>query len=137
VCKTSDFFRIAKKQTRKQAHGLALKYSVGKVQEAGVAEMDQKISKLQSFNSWGMVTVTNEQITVIMSALTPDGKPITRTVRKDSEHPLGFTGSALVAVDLAGKAQGVHEVGETAIMGHPDVEKVFQSTLEWLRRTAK
>jgi hypothetical protein len=91
---------------------------------------------LQKFDSWGMVSVQDEQITVIVSAVTQDGRPINRTVRKESEHPLGFVGSALVAAELSGHRQAVHEMGQTAIMGHPDVEKVYQSALEWLRKSS-
>jgi hypothetical protein len=93
---------------------------------------------LQSFTAWGMVSVSDEQITVILSAVTRSGEPINRTVRQKSEHLLGFTGSALVACDISGcHMQGIHEIGETPIMGHPDVEKVFQSAVNWLNISAK
>jgi hypothetical protein len=93
------------------------------------------MTELQKFDVWGLVSVEDEKITVIVSSLTKEGKPLNRTIQKTSNHTLNFRGSAIISAELNGHFQGVHEIGETAVMGHPDVEAVFQNALEWLRKS--
>lgn len=92
--------------------------------------------KLSTFDAWGMASVSNEQITVILSAIALDGRTINRTVRDKSDHPLGFDGTALVAVDLVSGMVAVHEIGKTAVLEHPDVKRVLKSAVGWLRKSA-
>ncbi len=93
--------------------------------------------KLQKFNAFGMVTVGNGHITVLVSAFKPDGKSINRTITHELEQP-DFTGSALIAIDVepTGYKLGIREIGETQIMEHPDVKRIFESAVDWLKISA-
>jgi hypothetical protein len=95
--------------------------------------------KLQKFNAFGLVSVENEQITIILSAISENGKPLNRTIKRASQHHLGFSGAALVGIDLENAdnfMMGVNEIGTTSIADHPDIEAVLKDGVDWLRKSA-
>ncbi|MBV5347590.1 hypothetical protein JZU46_05180 [bacterium] len=100
--------------------------------------MDSVIgAKLQTFNAWGMVSVSNSTITVIISAVGENDTPLHRTLKAESRHTLP-AGSALIAVSVETDnfRLQTHELGETDIATHPEVERVIARAVEWIRKSA-
>jgi hypothetical protein len=90
---------------------------------------------LQTFNAWGMVSVSGNQVTVILSAIYKDGQPMHRTLKEDANIPLETTGSALIAISLDKKGyhMGVHELSRQKIADHPEVLRVLKKAVDWLK----
>jgi hypothetical protein len=91
--------------------------------------------ELQTFNAWGMIAVKDNQITVILSAISTGGKPLHRTLKEDSSMPLDFSGTALVGISLNHKGyhMGVNELDKVKIAEHPEVLRVLQKAVDWLK----
>ena len=98
--------------------------------------MDSAIgTKLQTFNAWGMVTVSENTITVILSAMN-NNQPLRRTLKAESRHALP-SGSALIAVSVEtdGFRLQANELDEQIVASHPDVEKVIKQAADWIKQS--
>lgn len=95
------------------------------------------MKKLKSFNAWGTVSVSNNTITVLLSAITEDMRSIDRTLKGESKINIGHNGSALIAINIEPKAftAQAHEIGETPIAEHPQVKKAITDAVEWIRKS--
>lgn len=93
--------------------------------------------ELKNFNAWGMVSVKDSKIAVILSGLTPAGKPLNRTLNEEAARPLDFSGTALIAVSIEekGYSLGVHELDKTNIAEHPEVLGVLNKAIDWLKQS--
>jgi hypothetical protein len=91
--------------------------------------------ELETFNAWGMVSVKDNRVTVILAALSKDGKPLHRTLKEDASRPLDFSGTALIAIGLMkiGYRLGVNELDEVKVAEHPEVLRVLKKAVDWLK----
>lgn len=93
---------------------------------------------LKTHNAFGMISVDANLITCILSAVRAnDDKPLHRTIKAESSHELP-TGSALISISITetGHIVTAHELGEIAIVGHPDIDHVLDQAVEWILKSA-
>jgi hypothetical protein len=92
--------------------------------------------ELKTFNAWGMVSIKANVITVILSAVSPGGKPYNRTLKEETTRPTDLEGTALIALDMDehGYELGVHELDQVKIAEHPEVLRVLKMAVDWLKK---
>ena len=96
------------------------------------------MEKLKKYNAWGTVNVTGQEITVILTAVTTDGKPVNRTLRLMADSPLPVSGTDIVAIDIktVGQEIAVRALGENDVTSHSDVKRVLKDAIDWIRKSA-
>jgi hypothetical protein len=94
------------------------------------------VEKLQTFNAWGTISVSDKKITVLLSAIDKNGTPYHRTFAAESAESVP-DGTALIAVSIAddGYAVQAHEVGKNEINKNQEVAKVLTHTVDWIRKS--
>ena len=92
--------------------------------------------ELKQFNAWGMASIKDNMVTVTLSAISPGGKPFNRTLKEPTTRPTDLEGTALLALNLeeVGFDLGVHELGKVTIAEHPEVVRVLQKAVDWLKK---
>jgi hypothetical protein len=92
--------------------------------------------ELKTFNAWGVVSIKANVVTVILSAVSPGGKPFHRTLKEDTTRPTDLEGTALIALNISEKGfdLGVHELDKVKIAEHPEVVRVLQKAVKWLKK---
>ena len=92
-------------------------------------------TKLQTFDAFGMVNVELHTITVILAATSTDGTPHHRTLKAETPRNLP-TGAALIGVSVETGDVRAYELGEGIIVAHPDVMKVIEKAIDWIKASA-
>lgn len=93
--------------------------------------------KLKTYNVFGMVEVSENQITVNLTAFTETAAPLTRTIKSPAEHNIP-NGRALVGISIneSGYELSANEVGQVNIATHPEVEKILGQVINWIKQSA-
>ena len=96
------------------------------------------MEKLKKYNAWGTVSINGQEITVILTAVNNDGKPINRTIRQTCPQTLDITGTDIIAVNIKEKGQeiAVRALGEKDVTSSPDVKRVVKDAIDWIRKSA-
>lgn len=86
------------------------------------------------FNAWGLISLDDGIVTVILTATPDNGNPVTNTLREELPTPTGLKGSALVAVNLDTREIGVRELTETAVLPHPAALRALSKAMRLMKR---
>ena len=92
------------------------------------------MTDLLNYNVFGSAKVSDNKISVTLVAYPVDRKPVSHTVTKDFADD--FSGETILAIRLSKKSGYdivVKEMGETMIVGHPDVDAVINEALSVIR----